>query len=85
MKGIGDFLKRFANFTTPTLLTKRAVAQVVGELFSTSFSEEDVSIRDGVALIRASGALKSEILLQRDVVLSRVQKTLGGASVRDIR
>lgn len=85
MKGIGEYLKKFADFAPPARAAQRAVARAVGERFAASVSEGDVSLRDGGAYIRASGALKSEIAINKEALLSRVRELLGAPVVRDLR
>ncbi len=85
MLGIAEYLKKFANFTTPAQSAKRAVAKAVNEKFLTSLSEEDVTMRDGGAFVKASGVLKSEIALNKENLLSEVKKFLGTDAVRDLR
>lgn len=85
MKGIGEFLKRFADFTPPVKSIQRAVAAAIRETFKVEVSENDVSVRDNVAFIAASGALKSEIVLRREELLKRLEETHGKPLVRDIR
>jgi hypothetical protein len=86
MKGISDFLKRFADFAPPERSLRRAVAQAIRERFSIAMTEEDVSIGSGGAQVGASGALKSEIALNKKALLARVGELTGNASpLRDIR
>lgn len=86
MKGISDFLKRFADFAPPERSLRRAVAQAIREHFSITMTEEEVSIMGGGAYVGANGALKSEIALNKKALLARVGELTGGAQhLSDIR
>lgn len=86
MQGIASFLKRFADFAPPERSLRRAVAQAVRERFEVPMTEEEVFIMGAGAFVGASGSLKSEIALNKKVLLARVGELTGGAqTLQDIR
>lgn len=78
MKGISDFLKRFADFAPPERSLRRAVAQAIRERFSVPLSEEEVKVAGSGAYVGVSGTLKSEIVLNKKALLARVKELTGG-------
>jgi len=84
MQGIGNFLKRYLDFTSPTLVRTRAVSKAVGEKFNIECDERLVSVRGDIAFIQMSGALKSEIALHKKALLTRINE-LGGGSLADLK
>ena len=84
MVGLQDFLKKYLNFTPPALARSRAVSKAVQELFNIECAEGLVSVRGDTAFIRADGALKSEIALHKQALLSRINE-LGGGKLLDLK
>lgn len=84
MNGIGDFLKRYLNFTPPEQALARAVAQVLEEVFQEPFTEKTVSIKNGTAFVSVDTILKSEIVFQKTKILARVRELVGG-QITDIK
>lgn len=85
MKGIAEYLKKFADFAPPERAAQRAVVRAIGERFTVAVSEKEITMRDGGAYVRGSGALKSEIAIHKEALLSRVRELLGSSTVRDLR
>jgi hypothetical protein len=84
MNGIGDFLKKYLDFTPPPRAAARAVALAVGERFGITLAEEMVAVRGGRAYIDVPGALKSEIALNKGALLARVRELGGGKGISDL-
>jgi hypothetical protein len=84
MNSIASLLKRYLNFTPPSLVRARAIQKVLLERFGAECSDGDIVVRGDVAHIRVSGSLKSEIAIHKTELLARINE-LGGGTLADIR
>ncbi len=81
MNGIGGFLKKYLDFTPPEKAVVRATSKVLEELFGIPFNEQIISVRNQNAFISTDATLKSEIVFQKQKILSRVNELTRGALV----
>ncbi len=84
MNSIGDFLKKYLDFTPPQRVQAKATISIVNELFNTELTEKDVVIRHQKAFISVSGPMKSEILLRKEEILVRIRHLIGDGSIIDV-
>lgn len=84
MDGIHTFLKKYLDFTPPEKAVARAVAKALKETLDIEISENDISVRAGIAYVPLSGAYKSELIFKKKEVLGIVNKQFA-AALTDIR
>ena len=87
MISISELLGRFKNVGLGEKLSKEALVEEVNAILGLStISLEDISIRNQTAFIKGGSALKSEISLNKEIILGQAGKKLGpGFIVKDIR
>lgn len=59
--------------------------EVLNETLQTTFSKDDVRIRNKVATVRASGGTKAQLFIHKKGVIEEVNKKLGKTILTDIR
>ena len=77
IRGIGDFLARFKNFTPPTRAVARAVSSAIKSVLDVDIFEKEIRVAHGIAHISRCGVVKSEILLNKDAILTAARVDVG--------
>ena len=83
MQGIGDFLKKYLNFTPPARVKSQAVLKAITERFGVTLDEGAIEIRGNRIFVRANAALKSEISLNKKQILLRANE-LGAKGIEEL-
>lgn len=85
MNGIGDFLRKYLDFTPPEKIIAKAVISALKEVLNIEVLEEQVTIKNGVVSVSIDTIVKSELVFQRKKILTKVAELLGKETVVDIR
>lgn len=85
MEQISFFLEKFKTLGLESSLVKDLFIKTVGKILNAELSSEDIKIKDGVIYVSAHPALKSELFLKRQILLSELVKSLGPIKIRNIR
>ncbi len=84
-ENIGTFLSKFKNLSAPDGILKEAVISCIQKELSYTLTKKDIDIQRDVVYIRVSGALKNEIHLRKNKILSEIKKVPGDRTINDIR
>lgn len=85
MNGIGDFLKKYLDFTPPEKIIAKATISALKEILDIEITSEQLLIKNGVVFVSTDTVIKSEIVFQKKKVLMKIQELLGKETVVDIR
>lgn len=85
MNGIGDFLRKYLDFTPPEKIIAKAVISALKEVLNIEVLEEQITIKNGVVSVSIDTIVKSELVFQRKKILTKVAELLGKETVVDIR
>lgn len=85
MNGIGDFLRKYLDFTPPEKIIARAVMQSIKESLDVDIKENQITIQNGVVSISVDTIIKSELLFKKKKILERIAELLKKETVVDIR
>lgn len=84
MNGIGDFLRKYLDFTPPEKIIAKAAISAIKEILDVDVSEEQITIKNGVVSIAVDTIVKSELVFQKKKILSRIKELLGKETVVNI-
>ena len=84
---ISSFLSRFEHLTPPERSIKKAFQHVVKELLGVTIHEREISIRSNVVYINTNPTLKSEIVINKALILRALSEKLSNTKrpVDDVR
>lgn len=82
MEKIENLLRRFKKFGSHERKIKDCFIETVDKKFSTIIKKEDLEIKDKKIRVRASGPLKTEIILNKKFLLEELKKE--GLDILDI-
>ena len=85
MNGIGDFLRKYLDFTKKEKIIAKAVILVLKEVLTVDVAEEQITIKNGVVFVSIDTIVKSELVFQKKKILTRLQEVLRKETVVDIR
>lgn len=85
MNGIGDFLRKYLDFTPPEKIIAKAAIQALKEALDVDIKEEQITIRNGIVSISVDTIVKSELVFQKKKILARIGELLRREVVVDIR
>lgn len=78
MKQIGEFLIRFKHLGLNERLSKEALVEEINLILGFgTVSNKDISIKNQTAFIKGASALKSEISLNKEIILAGARKKAG--------
>ena len=84
MNGIGDFLRKYLDFTPPEKIIAKAAISAIKEILDVDVSEEQITIKNGMVSIAVDTIVKSELVFQKKKILSRIKELLGKETVVNI-
>ena len=85
MEKISFFLEKFKSVGLETVALKQTFIEQVEKVLHTKLPPENVTIKDGVLFVRAEPALKSELYLKRELLVSELAKIFGATKVTGLR
>lgn len=87
MKKVSEYLTLFRKLTPPHRAIKRSTTQIIKQQLGITLSEHDVGVRAGIVYVSAPSVLKSEISLNKERLVTLINKNLGSSefAVKDIR
>jgi hypothetical protein len=89
MRQISEFLNKFKNLGLEEKMSKEVIVESVSTILGPGFiAQNDISIRQDVALIKVGGPLKSELILRKEEILSIAREksaTVFKFKIKDLR
>lgn len=85
MEQISFFLKKFKTLGLSSVIAKSAFIEAVEKVLKTKLPFESVELKEETFFVKAHPALKSELYLKREIVLTELSKTLGSLGSKKIR
>lgn len=84
---IGEYLTKFKKLTPPNAFVKEKCIAVLKEELNIELSGDEIDIQGGVVYIKANQIIKSEILLNKNEILQKLNLQLEKYTkvVQDIR
>lgn len=78
MLHLSEFLSRFKNFGLDERVSKEAILEEIDKLLPPGLVEKkDLSIKNRIAIVKASGPLKTEIILRKEEILKKCREKIG--------
>ncbi len=77
MKNLSNLIQRFSTLLDKKTLVKESVAAAIKEATDLTVSIDKISINDSVLEINTSPAVKSEIMLKANSILSELKNSKG--------
>lgn len=84
MKGIKGFFEKFNNKASKQVAQYMAVSNSVKDNTGIEIEMKDISISDGTVKIKSSQALKNEIYIKKQKILSDIKKYQLDTPITDI-
>jgi hypothetical protein len=85
MNSVGDFFGKFKNLAIVEFRKRDVIIEAIKQTTNQTVDFKDISIKDGVISIKSSSALKSEIFLKKNKILSLIKEKLPDLKVTDIK
>ncbi|MCH7529672.1 hypothetical protein IIB50_00950 [Patescibacteria group bacterium] len=87
MFNIATYLTKFKNIIPPNAFIKEECSKVVNDELGVELSGDEINVQRGVVYIKANQIIKSEILLNKNKILERLNLELEKYNrvVQDIR
>lgn len=83
---ISDYLQKFENITPPEKMVKQAVVTCLYSKLNVEVNPENISYKQGIVYIKTHPAVKSEIKMDKEIILKRIREDVGGKErIKDIR
>ncbi len=82
---ISQFLEKFKRVGLREIAAREAIAHFLSEHYRTPFAPKDISIKNAVAMVKASPAVKNDIFIKKQQFIASLQEKLPGTPLRDIR
>lgn len=77
MKGpLGEFLNRFKKISEARDEARRVLKESIQEECAITLTDDDILIKDDIADIKGSGALKNALFMKKKEILTRVNSLL---------
>ena len=71
---ISDFLKKFGLLKNKNLITKVFVVKIIKDLTEVDIKKEDITIRSSNIYIKNNNIIKSEILINKNKILTALKE-----------
>ena len=82
---IQDLLAKYKLITPPDESVRTAVCSAIKEILDHEVEKSCVRVRGGVAYLKVSPVVLTELMLQKEKILARVHLLLGKTFPRDLR
>lgn len=76
MKEISGFLNRFNNIAIKEIRKREIISMEINNLIKQKIDIKDLSINNGVLIIKGNQTLKSEIFLKKEKLLDLISKKI---------
>lgn len=74
MKGISIFFDKFKNTALKELNKREVIINSIYKITKNKIDIKNISIKNGVVLIKGNQGLKSELFLKKDMILDQIKK-----------
>ncbi len=85
MQKITNFLQRFKGIALPNERERTAILTVIKKEVGIDLNLKDITVRNSIAYIKATGIARSEIFLNKRKILSELEKVILPGKVIEIR
>lgn len=85
MNSIGDFFGKFRNLAIFELKKREKISEAIEIATKQKIGVGDISIKDGVIIIKGGASLKSEIYMKKTKILELLALKLSDLKIRDIK
>lgn len=85
MQGIGSFFDKFKNAAAKEIYKYDIVADIIYKNTNQKIDLKDISIKNGILIIRGNQSFKSEIFLKKNKILEQISKKLINFNIIDIK
>lgn len=74
---IKDLLVRFNNILLSEESKKTSILNILNQILNTQIKSEDLKIKNNIIYLNIKPIYKNEILIKRDLILSKLEESLG--------
>ena len=84
MKEISVFLNKFKNVAVKEIKKRDTICSIILKITKQDIDIKDISIKNGIIIIKGNQGLKSEIFLKKNSILKTIKKDVD-ANIFDIK
>jgi hypothetical protein len=85
MESISIYLEKFKDFGLKEQLLKETICEILDKEYSVSVNNKDIELRNGEMIIKVSGVEKSELYINKESIISDIEKELSKDTYKNIR
>ncbi len=85
MDNISSFFEKFKKYISETVLVKESILEIIERNSSIKLSKENIKIRNKAIYITCSPIKRSEIVMNKEAILSSIAKEIPSLIILDIK
>lgn len=85
MIGIKDLLLKFNNILLSEGIKKKIIINIIFEITNLKIKSENIKIKNNIIYLNIKPIYKNEMLLKKELILSKLKENLGEKFPKDIR